>query len=343
MIRFKYAGEGLSSYHRYADGRYDEGFLKTTFNEMLRIRLIEEKIENEYHKDQMKTPIHLVIGQEAITVGVCAALQKTDLVHATHRTHGTYLAKGGDLRGMIAEMFCKKTGCVGSRGGSMHLLDKSVGMAGSSAIVGGAVPIATGMAFTAKMKKVDWASVVFFGDAATEEGAVWESLNFAALKKLPIIYVCENNFYSVCSPITNRQPPNVEIYKKAESFGIAAIQVDGTNVLEVYEAAVIAVERARSGQGATFIEAKAYRWRAHGGAGDDSHTGYRDPEEVRLWQQVCPVETFFHFLKENRVINDTERDRMAKEIAVEIEDAFAFAERSPLPTEPDLFLHLYSP
>ena len=225
----------------------------------------------------------------------------------------------------------------------MHLLDQSVGMAGSSAIVGGAVPIATGMALTAKMKKADWISTVFFGDAATEEGAVWESMNFAALKKLPVVYVCENNFYSVCSPITNRQPSNVEIYKKAESFGIAAVQVDGTNVLEVYEAAVEAVKRARLGSGATFIEAKAYRWRAHGGAGDDSHTGYRDPEEVSSWQQACPIETFFQFLKEIHVIDGKERQAMAKEISGEIEDAFSFAERSPLPTETDLSLHLYSP
>jgi pyruvate dehydrogenase E1 component alpha subunit len=336
-------GEGLSGYSRFKDGSYPKDLLHSIFFSMLRIRLIEEKIEADYHKDRMKTPIHLVIGQEAITVGVCAALNKTDLVHATHRTHGTYLAKGGNLRAMIAEMFCKTTGCVGSRGGSMHLLDQSVGMAGSSAIVGGAVPIATGMALTAKMKKADWISTVFFGDAATEEGAVWESINFAALKKLPVIYVCENNFYSVCSPLTNRQPPNVEIYKKAESFGVAAVQLDGTNVLEVYEAAVEAVKRARLGSGSTFIEAKAYRWRAHGGAGDDSHTGYRDPEEVKLWQQVCPVETFFQFLKEIHVIDGKERQAMAKEISEEIEDAFAFAERSPLPTETDLSLHLYSP
>jgi len=166
---------------------------------MLRIRLIELEIEKQYHLDQMKTPIHLVIGQEATSVGACAALTNEDHLYSTHRTHGNYLAKGGNLRAMMAEMYCRKSGCVASRGGSMHLIDKSVGMMSTSAIVGGIIPIATGAALAAQLKGEKRATVVFFGDAATEEGVTYESLNFAALKNLPIIYFCENNFYSVQS------------------------------------------------------------------------------------------------------------------------------------------------
>jgi pyruvate dehydrogenase E1 component alpha subunit len=173
---------------------------------MFRIRRIEEAIESRYHEDEMKTPIHLVIGQEATSVGCCAALTTRDLLYSSHRTHGNYLAKGGDLRAMLAELYCRINGCAGSRGGSMHLIDKSVGMAGTSAIVAGAIPIATGAALAVQLKGEDRVVVVFLGEAATEEGATSESLNFAVLKQLPIVFLCENNFYSVQSPLWTRQP-----------------------------------------------------------------------------------------------------------------------------------------
>src|SRR6185295_16498351 len=165
----------------------------------------------------------------------CAALQDTDLLYSSHRTHGNYLAKGGDLKAMLCEMHCRVNGCAGSRGGSMHLIDKRVGMAGTSAIVGGAVPIAAGAALAAQMKGEDRVVMVFIGDATTEEGVCSESLNFAALKELPLIFFCENNFYSVQSPLYLRQPPR-ELYKWAEAHNVAADHVDGTNVLAVYEA-----------------------------------------------------------------------------------------------------------
>ena len=187
MIRYMYAGEGLDGFVRRGPS-YPREFHSKLFRDMLRIRLIEEEIERRYHEDQMKTPIHLVIGQEATSVGCCAALTNDDLLYSSHRTHGNYLAKGGDLRSMLCEMFCRANGCVGSRGGSMHLIDKRVGVAGTSAIVAGAIPIATGAALAAKMKRVTHATVVFFGEAATEEGACSESLNFAALKQLPLVF-----------------------------------------------------------------------------------------------------------------------------------------------------------
>lgn len=290
----------------------------------------------------MKTPIHLVIGMEASSVGSCAALEKEDSLYCGHRTHGQYLAKGGDLKRMMAEFFCRLTGCAGSRGGSMHLLDKSVGMEGSSAIVGGAVPIAVGAALAIQMKKENRVVSLYFGDAATEEGVIWESLNFAALKKLPIIFVCENNFFSVCSPLENRQPPGVEIYKKAESFGVKSLLVDGTNVLDVFEASRTAREMSLSGQGPFFIEAKSYRWRGHGGAGDDTNTGYRDPEEVSSWQKLCPVASFGSILSSMNILNTENILRMEEEIRTEFEEAFQYGLTSPDPVESDLYRHVYS-
>jgi pyruvate dehydrogenase E1 component alpha subunit len=308
---------------------------------MYRIRLIEEEIERRYREDQMKTPIHLVIGQEATSVGCCAALRKEDLLYSSHRTHGNYLAKGGDLKAMLCEMHCRINGCAGSRGGSMHLIDKSAGMAGTSAIVGGAMPIATGAALAARIQGLDYVTTVFLGDATTEEGVASESLNFAALKKLPVIYFCENNFYSVQSPLATRQPPR-EIYKWAASYGMPGVRVDGTNVLAVYEAARTAVERARQGGGPTFIEAPVYRFRAHGGAGDDSQTGYRDPAEREAWERVCPVETYYRFLSEAGLIDAGKREKMRDEITRELLGAFEYALASPNPEEKDLYTHVYS-
>lgn len=325
-----------------SNGKYDTDFLIGLYRDMLRIRMIQEAIESRYHEDEMKTPIHLVIGQEATSVGVCAALRNTDQIYSSHRTQGNYLAKGGSLKAMMSELYCRANGCAGSRGGSMHLLDKSVGYAGSSAIVGGSVPIATGAAFSAQYLGTDQVNVVFFGDAAVEEGVMWESMNFAALKSLPVIYICENNFYSVCSSLEVRQPTGVDIYKKAEAFGLSSYRIDGTQVLEVYEAARQAVERARSGGGPTFIESVAYRWRGHGGAGDDSASGYRDPKEVEAWQEFCPIDGLYQKLEKENLLDETRKTSMKREIEKEILEAFDHAINSPNPEEKDLSTHVYS-
>ncbi len=340
MIRYQYSGGGFGKWAGAKD-RYGGHFLVGLFRDMLRIRIIEEEIEKRYHEDQMKTPIHLVIGQEAASVGCCAALRREDLVYSSHRTHGNYLAKGGNLRAMLCEMFCRINGCAGSRGGSMHLIDKSVGMAGTSAVVGGAVPIAVGAALAAQMQKLDRVAVVFIGDATTEEGVASESLNFAALKKLPVIFFCENNFYSVQSPLSARQPER-EIYKWAAGYAIPSVLVDGMNVLEVFEAAREAVERARSGGGPTFIEARCYRFRAHGGAGDDSRTGYRDVAEAEAWQRFCPIKMYFDFLSDEGLIDRQRADQMRDEIIAEVLEAFDYAAASPNPVEADLYVHVYA-
>ena len=340
MIRYPYTGDGLAAF-RLLGASYSPEFHRALFRSMLRIRLIEEAIEARYHEDQMKTPIHLVIGQEATSVGCCAALRLQDLLYSSHRTHGNYLAKGGDLRAMLSEMFCRANGCAGSRGGSMHLIDKSVGMAGTSAIVAGAMPIATGAALAAQMKGEDRVVVVFFGEAASEEGASSESLNFATLKQLPIVFFCENNFYSVQSPLWTRQPAR-EIRKWAQGYGLASIRVDGMNVVAVYEATRDAVARARVGGGPTFVEAPCYRYRGHGGSGDDTKTGYRDSDERAAWDAVDPVALHAQYLTETGALTEAHLSALRSEIAAEIEEAFTHAMASPNPTEADLYRHVYA-
>ena len=339
MINYPYRGQGVSHLSALS-AHYSQKKLLDFFFSMLRIRRVEEAVESRYHEDQMKTPVHLAIGQEAVAVGCCAALRLSDYIFCGHRTHACYLAKGGDINAMFSEFFCRANGCAGSRGGSMHLLDKAVGMMGSSAIVAGAIPLATGAALSSYLKDEDRVTMVFLGDAAVEEGAMWESLNFALLKKLPIVYVCENNYYSVCSPLHYRQPP-VEIYKKAEGFGAYSFSIEGNNVLAVYEAAMKAVEHAKQ-TGPVFIEAHTYRYRGHHGSGDDSHTGYRALEELAIWQEQDPVLMMQNNLMALNYLDKTVLQEMMKKIDSEIEMAFEHAQRSPNPTQEDLFSFVYS-
>ena len=339
-IRYPYRGGGIQGFERFRAAHVPEA-LVGLYRAMLRIRRIEEAIERRYSQDQMKTPIHLVIGQEASAVGCAAALRTTDLVYSSHRTHGVYLAKGGDLKAMLCEMHGRVNGCAGSRGGSMHLIDTRVGVAGSSAIVGGAVPIATGAALAARMKGEDRVVVAFLGDATTEEGVTSESLNIAALKQVPVIFFCENNFYSVQSPLGARQP-NRDLCRWAEGHEVPAIRADGMNVLAVCEATRTAVARARAGGGPTFIEAPVYRFRAHGGAGDDSATGYRAEAERLAWEAACPIAMFGEYLHRAGLLDAPAVESMERAIAEEITEAFDFALASPSPVEEDLYRHVYA-
>ena len=340
MIRYSYQGDGVAGFEPLA-GSFDRDRLVARYRAMLRIRRIEEEIERRYHQDEMKTPIHLVIGQEGAAVGAAAPMRVSDLLYCSHRTQGAYLAKGGDLKAMLCEMHCRINGCAGSRGGSMHLIDKAVGMAGTSAIVGGAVPIATGAALAAQMQRADRVVTVFLGDATTEEGVCSESLNFAALKQLPVIFFCENNFYSVQSPLYTRQPVR-DLCQWASTYSMPAARVDGMNVLAVELAMREAVDRARQGGGPSFIEAVAYRYRAHGGAGDDSKTGYRDVAEREHWEPFCPVRMMGEFLTNAGHLGAGEIETMETDIAAEIADAFDYALASPHPTEDDLHKFVYA-
>ncbi|MEQ8222816.1 MAG: thiamine pyrophosphate-dependent dehydrogenase E1 component subunit alpha [Candidatus Eremiobacterota bacterium] len=310
------------------------------YYDMLRIRKVQLHIESLYHLDEMKTPVHLCIGQEAISTGVCSNLNKDDYISSSHRSHGHYLAKGGDLKKLIAELYCRITGCSKGRGGSMHLIDTSVGHMGSSSIVGGGIPLGTGMGLSIKMKKENKVSVIFFSDGAADEGVLYESVNFAILKKLPVIFVFENNQYSVCSHVSSRYKGE-NIFLKTSPDLMYTRTIDGNSVSDVYETANIAVNKARSNEGPSFIECKTYRMRGHAGSGSDVKLGYRTEEEVSSWDNKCPVRSFAHKLLSERLMTQEEINDMERKIDSEIDDAFTFARQSPLPDGKDLYLYLF--
>ena len=314
--------------------------LVALYYNMLRIRKVQLRIESLYHLDEMKTPIHLCVGQEAVAVGVCANLNGDDYISSNHRGHGHYLAKGGDLNRMIAELYCRETGCSKGRGGSMHLVDTSVGHMGSSSIVGGCIPIGVGLGLAIKMKKQDHVSVIFFSDGAADEGVLYESINFAVLKRLPVIFVYENNQYSVCSHISARQPGEL-IFHNISPELMHTSMVDGNSVLEVYYAAKMAIDRARSGQGPSLIECKTYRMRGHAGSGSDAALGYRTAKEIAEWEERCPVMNFRYKLLTEHIISKQELENMEEAIGKEINYAFEFAQSSPLPPPEHLTLYVF--
>jgi len=309
---------------------------------MVRIRLVEEAIADHYRDQQMRCPVHLSIGQEAASAGVCAALRADDLAMSGHRSHAHYLAKGGDLTAMIAEIYGRVTGCCQGRGGSMHLVDLAAGFVGAVPIVGSTIPIATGLAFADRQLKRDRVTVAFLGEAATEEGVFHESANFASLHHLPIVFVCENNLYSVYSPMEVRQPAHREVFQLAAGHGITAHQGDGNDPLAVHQLMCAATDHARSGRGPVFLELKTYRWREHCGPGFDNHIGYRKEAEYLAWRGRDPIANFEFDLQQSgefdAVLHAQFKDRVATEIAA----AFAAAQRAPYPAGSTLMDHVYS-
>ncbi|MGE3856326.1 MAG: thiamine pyrophosphate-dependent dehydrogenase E1 component subunit alpha [Dehalococcoidia bacterium] len=305
-------------------------------HDLLRIRMVEEAIADRYEHQEMRCPVHLSIGQEGVAVGVAAALGPQDAVLSSHRAHAHYLAKGGDLRRMIAEIHGRVTGCCGGMGGSMHLVDLEAGFLGSTPIVGGSLPVAAGVAFGAQQQRRDRVTVAFFGEGTTEEGVFYETLNFAALHRLPIVFVCENNLYSVYSPMSVRQPDARDIPGIARAMGVPAASGDGNDVHAVRALTAEAVARARRGEGPTLLEFSTYRWREHCGPLYDNDIGYREESEFLDWRERCPVER-----EERRAVRAGECDAAAVEaaraaIAAEIDEAFAFALASPFPEDGDL-------
>ena len=314
--------------------------LLSIYYNMLLIRKVQLRIESLYHLDEMKTPVHLCIGQEAVAAGVCANLNKDDYICGNHRSHGHYLAKGGDLKKLIAELYCRETGCSKGRGGSMHIVDVSSGNMGTSSIVGGGIPIGTGMGLAIKMKKEKKVSVIFFSDGAADEGVLYESINFALLKNLPVIFIYENNHYSVCSHIESRYKGE-NIFHKISPELMYTEMADGNSVLDVYDKVKIAVNKARNNKGPSFIECRTYRMRGHAGAGSDVKLGYRTEEEVLQWEKKCPLKRFKAEILSHGLITDEELSRMGKKADTEIDEAFEFAVKSPLPEGKDLNLYLF--
>ncbi|MDO8578818.1 MAG: thiamine pyrophosphate-dependent dehydrogenase E1 component subunit alpha [Dehalococcoidales bacterium] len=314
--------------------------LRDLYRVMLRIQKVELKVDELYHEDEMKTPVHLCLGQEAIAAGVCSNLNREDYVFTNHRGHGHYIAKGGDIKKMVAELYNRETGCSRGRGGSMHLIDVAAGLLGSSSIVAGNIPIAAGAALASAIRKDKRVAVTFFGDAAVEEGVVYESVNFAMLKKLPVIFVCENNLYSVFSGLNKRQAHG-EIYRRFAGLDIPGYRVDGNNVIDVYRAAKEAVARARKGEGPTFLECQTYRLRDHHGTASGADVGYRSQEEVDAWAKRCPVKNFEQFLLKQKLITQNDIQDISEAIDDEVKEAFNFAQSSPLPKEDEVANYLF--
>lgn len=307
---------------------------------MVLIRHFEEKIIEVYPQQDMKTPVHLYIGQEAIASAVCANLKKEDYVFTNHRSHGHCLAKGVNPKVLLAEFYGRRSGCCKGKGGSMHPADPESGILGTSAIVGGCIPLAVGTALASAMKRDGRVSVAFFGDGAVDGGAFHESLNFASLKKLPVIFICENNFYATNSPISSRQPHD-NIAKRAEGYGIPGIQVDGNDVLEIYRVSKEAVERARDGKGPTLIECRTYRWKGHVGPDCDYEKGCRPKEELETWMKRCPIEHFKGYLLKNRIMTESGIKELTRKIDDEIEEAVIFGKESPFPEKHEVTKDVY--
>jgi pyruvate dehydrogenase E1 component alpha subunit len=307
---------------------------------MVLIRRFEEKVIEVYDLQDMKSPVHLCIGEEAIAAGVCANLRPEDYLFSTHRSHGHCLAKGVDPKVLYAEFYGRVGGCCRGKGGSMHPAWPELGILGTSAIVGGGIALAVGTALASKMRHDGRVSVTFFGDGGSDEGTFHEGLNFAALKKLPVIFVCENNFYATNSPLAARQP-HPDIYKRAAGYGIPATLLDGNDAVAIYLAARAAVARARQGAGPTLLECRTYRWKGHVGPDCDHEKGCRPKEDLLAWMEKCPVELLKEDLLRTGVIELRWYNKLLQETDQKLDAALKFAKESPFPPKEELYLHVY--
>jgi TPP-dependent pyruvate/acetoin dehydrogenase alpha subunit len=311
----------------------DTPLIHRLYRSLYRIRRVEEEIVRIYPSDKIKSPVHLSIGQESIVVGLCEALRPHDVVFGTYRGHALYLAKGGSLPRMMAELFGKADGCARGKAGSMHLIDVAAGMMGTSAIVATTIPHAVGYALIAKMRKADFIVVSVFGDGATDEGAYHESMNFASLKKLPILFVCENNQFAIYSHVRDRMPDD-NFCERAEIYRIPAARVEHGDTLAMYREVKCAVGAIRNGHGPQFIEAMTYRWRDHVGPGEDRVYRYRPEAELDGWIERDQLKILAAKIG---------RDELAvieKTVEAEIASAIEFAEASPFPADDELYAHV---
>ena len=309
--------------------------------EMVRIRRVEETLAELYPSGEMRTPTHFSIGQEAVAVGVCATLRRDDVVYSGHRCHAHYLAKGGDLRGMVAELYGRETGCARGRGGSVHLNDPEAGVIASSAILGQTMAVAVGTALAFTMDGRDQVAVTFFGDGTVEEGIFHETLNFAVMRRAPVLFVCENNGFSTHTRLEVRQPASVSIHARAASYGMPSRLVDGNDVFAVHAAAREAVAHARRGAGPFFLECTTYRWREHVGPQWDFDKGYRTKAEVDAWIARCPIRSASERLLSEGVCTQQRIAAMERASQIEVDEAVAAARAASFPAVEDLTLGTY--
>ncbi|HXA97657.1 MAG TPA: thiamine pyrophosphate-dependent dehydrogenase E1 component subunit alpha [Candidatus Dormibacteraeota bacterium] len=316
-------------------------FRENLLRDMIRIRRVEETLADLYPSQEMRTPTHFSIGQEAAAVGVCAALRHNDVVYSGHRCHAHYLAKGGDLRSMVAELYGRETGCARGRGGSVHLNDPGAGVIASSAILGQTMAVAVGTALAFTMDGCDRVAATFFGDGTVEEGIFHETLNFAVMRRAPVLFVCENNGFSTHTRLDVRQPASVSIHARAASYGMPSRLVDGNDVFAVSEAAREAVAHARRGAGPFFLECTTYRWREHVGPLWDYDKGYRTKAEVDSWIARCPIRRASERLLSEGVCTPERIAAMVRASQLEVDEAVAAARAASFPAVEDLTLGTY--
>lgn len=303
------------------------------YRTMIRIRQCEECLIAPILGGEIQCPVHLCSGQEAVAAGVCESLVDADDVFGNHRSHGHFIAKGGKIYDLLAEVFCRENGCSAGRGGSMHLIDPEVGFLGAAPIVGGTISLALGAALAHQIRGDGGVAVSFFGDGAAGEGVLYEALNFAAIRKLPIIFVCENNLYSTHMPIREiRKIPT--IYQTAETFGVASQAIDGNDVDLVADVIRKVVARCREGEGPAFIECNTYRLRGHVGPDDNiqgTHTDIRSPDEIEEWKRRDPIVTYRNRLQDEYGIEASVLDSIDAAALNEVNEALvrAYASKRP--------------
>lgn len=323
------------------DMRLTKAKLLELYRTMLKIRLFEDRIIYLYARGEVPGLAHLYVGEEAVAAGVCAGLKPDDYITSTHRGHGHVIAKGAEVKYMMAELFGKATGYCKGKGGSMHIADMSMGILGANGIVGGGIPIATGAALAAKRRGGDQVAVCFFGDAASNTGTFHESLNLASVHNLPVIYVCENNGYGIS--VSQEQHQNIQdVSVRAAAYGIAGVTLDGNDVTAVFETAQEALGRARKGRGPTLLECKTYRWRGHHEGDPNQGERYRTREEIETWKERCPIGRLEKLLLKKKWATINSLARIEKELTDELDRAVEFAKESPFPEpaamEQDVYL-----
>ena len=317
--------------------------LKKLFFSMYRIRLVEEEIAKRYSEQEMRCPVHLSIGQESTAVGVSYCLKKSDKVYSSHRSHAHYLAKNGNLKSMISEIYGKSTGCIGGRGGSMHLSDLSVNFMASIPIIGSSIPLAVGNALSEKIKKKKNISVSFFGDAAIEEGILHECMNFASIKNLKVLFVCENNQYSIFTHLNERQPKKRNIEKIASAHSIASKTIAASDVTQIVNGTQEALKYIKKNSAPFFLVLDTYRWKEHCGPMNDDHLNYRDKSENDKWiKKKCAIKSLDNILIKKSKYWPSEKIKIEKQIKKEIIIAFNFALKSKLPSSKDSWRHVYA-
>ena len=306
------------------------------YRQLLRIRRTEEEIARIYPSDKIKSPVHLAIGQEAVATGICDPLGADDVVAPTYRSHALYLAKGGSLRGMMAEMYGKATGVAAGKGGSMHLIDAERHVLGASAVVGTTIPLAVGYALALKREGKGRVAIALFGDGATEEGVFYESLNFASLHRLPVLFVCENNGFAIHTPLSKRWASE-KLCDRAAGFGLPTTRIPDGDVLAIRQAAAGYIEKMRKREsGPAFMECLTYRWREHVGPAEDYDAGYRPHADLETWQKNDQVARIGAMLKSEA------RAKIDAAIEAEVSDAVQFAETSPWPEPKELMADVYA-